>query len=126
MKKTTAYLAVLFLFENISYGQFEKLRELQQKFIDDERTGSNVMMVFQNGKTIYRHTQNSGKKGGKNIQKDTIFPVYSMTKPITIAGMLLLHEKGLVKWDDPVSKYIPYFTDSKYKKTGRFFRVRMN
>ena len=42
-----------------------------------------------------------------------------MTKPITIAGMLLLHEKGLVKWDDPVSKYIPYFTDLKYKKDGK-------
>ena len=69
MKKTTAYLAVLFLFENISYGQFEKLRELQQKFTDDERTGSNVMMVFQNGKTIYRHTQNSGKKGVRTFKR---------------------------------------------------------
>ncbi|MDB4665453.1 beta-lactamase family protein [Verrucomicrobia bacterium] len=76
-------------------------------------------MVFQNGKTIYRHTQNSGKKGDKDIQKDTIFPMYSMTKPITIAGMLLLKERGLVAWDDPVSKYIPYFKNLRYKKDGK-------
>ena len=112
-------IAAILLFNNLSFGQFEKLRDLQQQFIDDERTGSNIMMVFQDGETIYRHTQNSGKKGDKDIQGDTIFPVYSMAKPITIAGMLLLHEKGLVKWDDPVSKYIPYFTNLKYKNDGK-------
>ena len=63
MKRLFVCLGVFVLFENISFGQFEKLRELQQKFIDGKRTGSNVMMAFQNGKTIYRHTQNSGKKG---------------------------------------------------------------
>ena len=42
-----------------------------------------------------------------------------MTKPITIVGMLLLHEKDLVKWDDPVSKYIPYFKELKYRKDGK-------
>ncbi len=92
---------------------------MQEKFIQDERTGINIMMVFQNGKTIYQHTQNSGKKGDKDIQKDTIFPMYSMTKPITIAGMLLLNERGLVPWDDPVSKYIPYFKNLIYKKDGK-------
>ena len=121
MSKNKIYLCLVafFLFKNLSFGQFNKLGDLQKKFIDDERTGSNIMMVFQNGKTIYRHTQNSGKKGDKNIKKSTIFPMYSMTKPITIAGMLLLHEKGLVKWDDPVSNHIPYFANLKYKKDGK-------
>ena len=121
MSKNKIYLCLVafFLFKSLSFGQFNKLGDLQKKFIDDERTGSNIMMVFQNGKTIYRHTQNSAKKGDKNIQKSTIFPMYSMTKPITITGMLLLHEKGLVKWDDPVSKHIPYFANLKYKKDGK-------
>lgn len=110
---------VFLLLEPLSFGQFVKLTELQEKFIQDERTGSNIMMVFQNGKTIYRHTQNSGKKGDKDILKDTIFPMYSMTKPITVVGMLLLNERGLVSWDDPVSKYIPYFKNLKYKKDGK-------
>ena len=42
-----------------------------------------------------------------------------MTKPITIVGMLLLHRKDLVKWDDPVSKYIPYFKELKIQKDGK-------
>jgi CubicO group peptidase (beta-lactamase class C family) len=122
-KKLLSFVVFLLL-EPLSFGQFVKLTELQKKFIQDERTGSNIMMVFQNGKTIYRHTQNSGKKGDKDIQKDTIFPMYSMTKPITIAGILLLKERGLVAWDDPVSKYIPYFKNLRYKKDGKVLPCR--
>tara|TARA_Y100001934_G_scaffold274892_1_gene368220 strand:+ start:999 stop:1319 length:321 start_codon:yes stop_codon:yes gene_type:complete len=106
-------LAVLLLFKNIPYGQFEKLRGLQQKLIDDERTGKQRHDGFSEWEGNLSPHSKLWKKEDKDIQKDTIFPVYSMTKSITIAGMLLLHGKGLVKWDDPVSKYIPYFTDLK-------------
>jgi CubicO group peptidase (beta-lactamase class C family) len=41
------------------------------------------------------------------MQKDTIFQLYSMTKPITSVGLMMLHEQGRIYLGDPVSKYIP-------------------
>ena len=41
------------------------------------------------------------------MQKDTIFQIYSMTKPITSVGLMMLHEQGRIYLGDPVSKYIP-------------------
>ena len=44
---------------------------------------------------------------GTPMREDTIFRIYSMTKPITSAAFMMLVEEGLVALDDPVSKYIP-------------------
>ena len=41
------------------------------------------------------------------IWRDTIFRIYSMTKPITSVALMMLHEEGRFQLDDPVSKYIP-------------------
>jgi CubicO group peptidase (beta-lactamase class C family) len=43
------------------------------------------------------------------MQKDTIFQIYSMTKPITSVGIMMLQEQGRIYLGDPVSKYIPEF-----------------
>ena len=45
------------------------------------------------------------------MQKDTIFQIYSMTKPITSVGLMMLHEQGRIYLGDPVSKYIPEFKE---------------
>jgi CubicO group peptidase (beta-lactamase class C family) len=66
-------------------------------------------MVFKDGETIYHETSNSGMAGDAKINAGTLFPVWSMSKPITTVGMLILHERGLFDWNDPVSKYLPCF-----------------
>ncbi len=45
----------------------------------------------------------------KLMQKDSIFRIASMTKPITSAAVMLLQEQGKLRVDDPVSKYLPAF-----------------
>ena len=45
------------------------------------------------------------------MHKDTLFRIYSMTKPVTGVALMILHEKGLWNFDDPVSKFIPEFKD---------------
>ena len=44
---------------------------------------------------------------------DTIFRLYSMTKPITSAAVMMLVDDGKLSLDDPVGKYIPAFADVK-------------
>ncbi len=47
------------------------------------------------------------------MQADTIFRLYSMTKPVTTVALLMLLEEGRVALDDPVAKFIPGFSDLK-------------
>ena len=45
------------------------------------------------------------------MEKDTIFRVYSMTKPIVSAALMMLYQDGLFQMNDPLSKFIPEFAD---------------
>jgi len=111
----TILSAFLLLNIALANADFEAIREFQKSIIDEAITGSNAAMVFQRGEVIYHHVQNSSKAGDKDITPDTIFPIWSMSKPITIVAMIALHEQGLVDFDDPVSKYIPQFENLKCK-----------
>ncbi len=106
-------ITLIFLSSAIAHAGFESLREFQKSIIEEEMTGSNVAMVYQNEKTVYYHAENSLKPGDKSVTPKTIFPIWSMSKPITIVAMMTLHEQGLVDFEDPVSKYIPEFANLK-------------
>ena len=64
---------------------------------------------------VYKEIANSGAIGDKDINDSTIFPIWSMSKPITVVSVMTLYEKGLIEFEDPVSKYIPEFEDLKCK-----------
>ena len=83
------------------------IRQFQQSLIDDEITGSNVVMIHRDGKRVYHEAVQSKKKGDRDIDTKTLFPIWSMTKPITTVAMMILHEQGKFDWNDEVSKYIP-------------------
>ena len=48
---------------------------------------------------------------GQKVDQDTIFRIYSMTKPITSVALMMLFEKGLFRLDNPVEKFLPEFKD---------------
>jgi CubicO group peptidase (beta-lactamase class C family) len=76
-----------------------------------------VTMVAKDGKIV--HFEAAGKReleGGSPMKKDTIFRIYSMTKPITGAAMMMLFEQGKWQLNDPVSKYIPEFANLQVAK----------
>jgi len=108
MKRNSLLIAFIFACQ-IVLGQYEEVKTFQQKLIANEITGSNVAMIFKDGKTVYHHIENSLHKNGKSITHNSIFPIWSMSKPITIVAMMTLKEKGLVDFNDKVSKYIPAF-----------------
>ena len=85
----------------------DAIRQFQKTLIEDEITGSNVLMIYRDGKRIYHEAVQSGKKGDRDIDSNTLFPIWSMTKPITTVAMMTLHEQGKFDWNDEVSKYIP-------------------
>jgi CubicO group peptidase (beta-lactamase class C family) len=58
------------------------------------------------------------RESNKPMQPDTIFRIYSMTKPITCVALMMLYEQGRFQLFDPVSKFIPAFNDLKVYEGG--------
>jgi CubicO group peptidase (beta-lactamase class C family) len=121
-------ILTFFFFASITnvYSQFEKIETFQKDLIEDEITGSNVALVFKDDKVIYHHIENSKNPHGKAIDKNTIFPIWSMSKPITIVAMMILHERGLINFEDKVSKYIPEFETLTCKGEDGIYKCKKN
>ena len=109
------YLFLLTIILGCSQKYENSILQFQNELITSEKTGSNVAMVFKDGEVVYNETVNSNKEGDKEINEETIFPIFSMSKPITIVAMMTLYEKGLINFDDNVSKYIPEFSELQCK-----------
>ena len=115
--KSFLFIIILIFFSCLSNNNSESnpINKFQKQLIEDETTGSNVAMVFKDDKIIYKQVVNSGIDGDKDINDDTIFPVWSMSKPITTVAMMSLFEDGLIDFSDNVSDYIPSFKNIKCK-----------
>ena len=73
-----------------------------------------VIMIARDGKLVYSQSLGwQDKPGGVAMRDDSIFRIYSMTKPIVSVGAMMLVEQGKLSLDEPVSKYIPAFSDMK-------------
>jgi CubicO group peptidase (beta-lactamase class C family) len=71
-----------------------------------------LTMVWRRGELVWRGTSGMIDLGrGLPVREDSIFRLYSMTKPITAVALLMLMEEGQVGLEDPVSRYIPGFAD---------------
>src|ERR1700733_5194672 len=73
-----------------------------------------VMMIQRDGKTIYFSSFGLRDPGSKEpMTPDSIFRIYSMSKPITTVAAMMLVEEGKLQLDEPLSKYIPAFASVK-------------
>ncbi|HJO60397.1 MAG TPA: serine hydrolase domain-containing protein [SAR202 cluster bacterium] len=94
---------------------------LQEKYIDTNRYVGTLTGIYRNGQLGFISTLGlMDRESRKPIERDTIFRIYSMTKPITSVALMSLYEKGLFQLDDPVSEYIPAFKDLNVYAEGIF------
>jgi CubicO group peptidase (beta-lactamase class C family) len=70
-----------------------------------------VVLVHQGGKRVYGRVAGfADREAGIPVREDTIFRLASVTKPIVAATALKMIDLGLLSLDDPVTKYLPFFT----------------
>ena len=73
-----------------------------------------VTVVQKEGRTIYKHVGGySDIDEGIPYKEDSLFRIYSMTKPITGVALMVLYDQGLIRMSDPVSKFIPAFASTR-------------
>jgi CubicO group peptidase (beta-lactamase class C family) len=108
-----------------SSQRLTRINEYMERYVNEGKIAGVVTLVARNGNLVYMDKygyRNLAEK--KPIEIDTIFRIYSMSKPITSVGFMMLLEKGLVRLEDPVSKYIPEFKNaSVYGDNGKLLDV---
>src|SRR5437667_3406881 len=96
---------------------FDRLeRHLKSRYVDAGRFSGTQLMVYRRGNIVHSAVQGFADLERKvPLKDDTIFRIYSMTKPITSVAFMMLFEEGRVALDEPVHKYIP-----EWKNLGVF------
>jgi CubicO group peptidase (beta-lactamase class C family) len=85
---------------------------VQQKYLDTGKLPCALTLVERNGEIA--HLSALGRmdvERNRPLQEDTIFRIYSMTKPLTSLALMMLVEEGRVALDDPVHRYIPQWRE---------------
>jgi CubicO group peptidase (beta-lactamase class C family) len=95
--------------------QLERITEhLQQRYIDAGRIAGCQIAVARHGHVGYFHSFGlSDRERSQPVGEDTIWRIYSMTKPITGVALLSLYERGMFQLSDPVTRFIPEWRELK-------------
>lgn len=85
---------------------------LRERYIEAGRFPGTQLVVHRRGKLVHSSVQGFADLERKvAVKDDTIFRIYSMTKPLTSVAFMMLVEEGRVALDEPVHKYIPEWTN---------------
>src|SRR5262245_16470542 len=92
----------------LSSDRLKRIGELMQRHIAARTFAGSVTLVARNGRVAYFETHGlTDLDAKKPMQKDAIFRIMSMTKPVVGVSIMMLVEEGKVRLADPVSKFIP-------------------
>ena len=103
----------------MSQNALARIGPAMQAYVDDGRLAAVMTMVARRGQVV--HWEAVGTRDtatGDPVERNDIFRIYSMTKPVTSVAVMILVEEGKVALDDPVSKFVPEFADVKVLADG--------
>jgi CubicO group peptidase (beta-lactamase class C family) len=89
------------------------------RYVDDGRLPGWLIAVTRRGQVA--HLSTYGRRDIENdlpVELDTVFRIFSMTKPITSVAAMMLYEEGAFELTDPISRYIPAFRDVQVYRSG--------
>ncbi len=97
-----------------SASRLSRIGTWMQGYIDQNKLAGTIAMVARCGKVAYLERFGMmDLEAAKPMQFDTIFRIYSMTKPVTSVALMMLYEEGRFQLHDPVLRFIPEFADVK-------------
>lgn len=103
--------------QGVSSEKLKILNDAMHKFVDNNDISAIQTAIVKNGKLIHFDSYgNSDISDQDSLENDDIFRIASMTKPIVSVALMMLHEEGKFKLNDPVYKYIPEFKNLTVKK----------
>jgi CubicO group peptidase (beta-lactamase class C family) len=99
-------------------NRLERITEhLQQRYVDAGRIAGCQVAVARHGQVGYfRSLGFRDLSRSLPVEEDTIWRIYSMTKPITGVALMSLYERGMFQLSDPVTRFIPQWRDMKVRE----------
>jgi CubicO group peptidase (beta-lactamase class C family) len=89
------------------------------RYVDDGRLAGYLVTVSRHGKLAHVSSYGARDQGdGLPVESDTLWRIFSMTKPITSVAAMMLYEEGALQLTDPVSKFIPSFASLRVYAGG--------
>ena len=111
----------------MSAKKLERIREVFSAEIEQGKLPGAVVLVARKGKLVYADAVGfQDKAEGKAMTVDSVFRIYSMTKPLVTVAAMMLVEEGKIQLTDPVSKFLPAFKNQRVsvaKPDGEFARL---
>ncbi|MEZ5938958.1 MAG: serine hydrolase domain-containing protein [Hyphomonadaceae bacterium] len=99
-------------------ARLKKFDAYMAKVVADGRVAGMTTLLARHGKIVQFNTfGKSNLVAGTPMEKDAIFRIYSMTKPITGVAMMTLFEEGKWSLDDPVTRFVPEFKNLRVVKS---------
>ncbi|MDX1521092.1 MAG: serine hydrolase domain-containing protein [Anaerolineae bacterium] len=93
-------------------SRLDRLDTLLQRLIDNQELAGTVTLVARQGQVAHFKAQGwQDLETRRPMGRDSLFRIYSMTKPITSVAVLMLFEEGHFRLTDPVAGFIPAFAD---------------
>lgn len=96
----------------LSSARLERMGDFVRGYIEQKQMAGAVVLIARKGKIAYFEPFGQADIG-KPMQRDTMFRICSMTKPVVTLAVLQLYEQGKLLLSDPVAKYIPEFAHPK-------------
>ena len=94
----------------MSSARLGKITAVFKQEVADKKLPGAVVMVARKGKLVYSEAFGSlNNAAGAPMKTDSMFRIYSMTKPLVSTALMILVEDGKVQLTDPVSKFLPTF-----------------
>jgi CubicO group peptidase (beta-lactamase class C family) len=88
----------------------KRMDAVMQDYVERGQLAGVATVLARNGKIVHVGLHgHMDLRAGKPMQEDTIFRIFSMTKPITSLAVLMLHEEGHFNLDTPVADFMPEF-----------------
>jgi len=92
----------------LSPERLQRIDDTFQAYVDRKEAAGAMALIARRGKVGYVQTWGDrDREAGKEMTADTIFRIYSMSKPITSVAVMLLYEEGHFFLDDPVARFLP-------------------
>ena len=98
-----------------SPAKLDAVFAVQQKLIGEKLSSANAAIVVRDGRVVYHRAAESKLAHDKPITDDTVFPIWSMSKPITSVAAMILFDRGAFKLDDPVANALPELAKVRVK-----------
>lgn len=103
----------------LSAARLGRVRDWMRLQVEQKRLAGLSVLVARRGQRAFFETCGQADMArGRPLAEDTIFRIYSMTKPLTSVAIMMLYEEGRFQLDDPIARFLPAFADMRVYVAG--------